>query len=94
MAAEGVVIAELSLAALSPMTRRVQLSHYFDFVPMLLANGIGVVVGLLCACLAETALGLLLVAFAFLSLAFDMTILVFIFGLPLREALSFAMAEW
>ena len=35
----------------SPMTRRVRLSHYFDFVPILLANGIGVVVGLLCACL-------------------------------------------
>ena len=51
MAAEGVVIAELSLAALSPMTRRAELSHYFNFVPMLLANGVGVVVGLLCACL-------------------------------------------
>ena len=76
------VIAELSLAALWPMTHRVRLSHYFNFVPMLLANGIGVVVGLLCACLyAETALGLLLVAFAFLSLAFDMIFLVFIFRL-------------
>jgi hypothetical protein len=52
--------------------------HYFNFAPILLANGIGVVVGLLCACLyAETvALGLLLLAFAFLSLAFDMAILV------------------